>query len=78
MVMFRMMNWNLKTFGTFQEALDEAVRLGQRQFTVTLDRKLGETTFDTEEALEMESTLAAQFAANPQPVLPENREGEEP
>lgn len=78
MVMFRMMNWNLKQFGTFQEALDEAVQLGQRQFTVTLDRKLGEMTFQVEEALGMEADLAAQFAAHPQPQFGENKEGPEP
>lgn len=76
MVMFRMMTWDLPKFAKFQEAMDDAVRFGQASFTVELGRE--EFTFRTEEALEMEGSLAAQFAANPQPDFPENREGEEP
>lgn len=78
MVMFRMMTWDLEKFGKFQEAMDDAVRFGHGQFTVDFGRPTGELTFRTDEAVEMEGPLAAQFAANPQPVFGENREGEEP
>jgi hypothetical protein len=78
MVMFRMMHWNLERFTALQDATEEAVRFGQRTFTVDLDRKHKGLTFNIDNALTLVEQLAVDFVANPQPQFPENREGAEP
>jgi hypothetical protein len=75
---FRPVTWNAERFNALRDACDDAVQIGQRKFKVDLDRKHKDFEFNTENALTIIAQLEADFAANPQPVFPENKEGPEP
>lgn len=75
---FRPVTWNAERFAALREAAEDASRIGLRKFKVDLDRKHKDYEFNTDNALAILTQLEADFAANPQPVFPENREGAEP
>lgn len=75
---FRAIAWTTERFENLKHATTEAVRLGQRHFTVDLDHKHKGASFNLEEAVETINALEDEFANNPMPTFPENREGAEP
>lgn len=70
--------WNAEQLDALRDATDEAAQIGLRKFKVDLDRKNRDVEFITEDALGIVAELEVLFAANPQPVFGENREGPEP
>lgn len=75
---FRMIAWGRDSYLKLSSATAEAIERGALTFTVTLNRKHQDVEFDTDDAFGLCQTLADDFARNPQPKLPENKEGREP
>lgn len=71
----RAITWDRPTLMRLQEALEVT---STPTLTVDLGRRYKRVEFGRQEALDIVDHVGQILAANPTPVLPENREGEEP